>query len=259
MNNIRRNKMNIYETLQEKLSLNQFPLSAKYDIKWVIENEMGPNSLWLIEYLTEKMNIKKGMGILDLGCGKAMSSIFLAKEYNIQVIAADLWINASENMKRIKEENVEEYVFPINLEAHNLPFAEECFDIIVSADSYQYYGANELYLDYILKYLKPGGQIGVVIPSLKKEYGKNIPKKMKPYWDSDMYCYYTIEWWKRLWGHSEKVKMETADIMPNGYENWLLWDKTLKEAGVLHRSGDVEILEVSENNFTWGRIIGRKI
>jgi hypothetical protein len=36
---------NIYKILQDKLSLNQFPLSAKYDIKWVIENEMGPSSL----------------------------------------------------------------------------------------------------------------------------------------------------------------------------------------------------------------------
>jgi SAM-dependent methyltransferase len=248
---------NIYRTLQEKLSLSQFPLSAKYDIKWAIENEMGPSSLWLMEYLSEKLEFKKGIRILDIGCGKAMSSIFLAKEFGVQIIAADLWINASENMKRIKEKDVEEYVFPINLEAHNMPFAEESFDVIVSADSYQYYGSNELYLDYILKYLKPGGQIGIVIPSFKKEYD-NIPESMKPYWDLDMYCYYTLEWWKKLWGHCGKIEIETADIMPNGYENWLLWDKTLKEAGVLHRSGDVEIMELSDKNFTWARIIGKK-
>jgi cyclopropane fatty-acyl-phospholipid synthase-like methyltransferase len=84
--------MEIYKGLQEKLTLGQFPLSSKYDIKWVIENEMGPSSLWLMEYLTEKINIKKEMTILDLGCGKAMSSIFLAKEYGPQIIAADLWI-----------------------------------------------------------------------------------------------------------------------------------------------------------------------
>jgi cyclopropane fatty-acyl-phospholipid synthase-like methyltransferase len=172
-----------------------------------------------MEYLAEKMEFRKGMRILDLGCGKAMSSIFLAKEFGVQIIAADLWINASENMKRIKEKDAEEYIFPINSEAHNLPFAEESFDIIVSVDSYQYYGSNELYLDYILKYLKPRGQIGIVIPSLKKEYRSNIPENMKPYWDLDMYCYYTIEWWKELWRHSKKIKIETADIMPNGYEN----------------------------------------
>jgi cyclopropane fatty-acyl-phospholipid synthase-like methyltransferase len=121
--------MDVYKNLQEKLSLNQFPLSAKYDIKWVIENEMGPSSLWLTEYLIETLNIKNGMRILDLGCGKAMSSIFLANEYDVQIIAADLWINATENMKRIEEENTAKNIFPLNVEAHNLPFADECFDI----------------------------------------------------------------------------------------------------------------------------------
>jgi cyclopropane fatty-acyl-phospholipid synthase-like methyltransferase len=250
---------NLYKKLQEKLTLSQFPLSSKYDIKWVTENEMGPSSLWLMEYLTEKITIKKEMKIFDLGCGKAMSSIFLAKEYCTQIIAGDLWINASENMNRIKEMKIEKYIIPINLEAHNIPFADECFDIIVSADSYHYYGTNELYLDYILKYLKHNGQIGIVIPCLKKEFGKTIPEDLKPYWEPDMYCFHTIEWWKDLWEHSNKIKVETADIMPNGFENWLLWDKTLKESGVLKRDGDVELLEASENNFTFGRIIGKKI
>jgi hypothetical protein len=52
---------NVYIKLQEKMTLKQFPLSAKYDIKWVVENEMGPNSLWLMEFLVEKIELKSGM------------------------------------------------------------------------------------------------------------------------------------------------------------------------------------------------------
>jgi cyclopropane fatty-acyl-phospholipid synthase-like methyltransferase len=249
---------NVYTILQEKLTLNQFPLSAEYDLKWVIENEMGPSSLWLMEFLLEEIRLEKGMRVLDLGCGKAMSSIFLAKEFDVQIIAADLWINATENMKRIKEKNIETNVFPINAEAHNLPFADECFDVIVSVDSYHYYGTSDLYLDNILRYLKPSGQIGIVIPSVKKELGEEIPEKLKPYWESDMYCFHTIDWWKKHWSHNEKIDIEIADTMPNGYENWLLWDKTLKGFNVLKRSGDVELLEADNGNFTFARIIGKK-
>jgi cyclopropane fatty-acyl-phospholipid synthase-like methyltransferase len=248
----------VYAILQEKMALKQFPLSSRYDIKWVIENEMGPSSLWLMEFLIEKIELEKGMRILDLGCGKAMSSIYLAKEFDIQIVAADLWINASENMKRIKDKNVESKVFPINAEAHNLPFADESFDVILSVDSYHYYGTNDLYLESVLKYLKPSGQIGIVIPSVEKEFGEKIPEKLKPYWESDMYCFHTIEWWKKHWEHNEKINVEVADKMPDGYNNWLLWDKTLKEFGVLKRSGDVELLEADEGNFTFARIIGRK-
>jgi cyclopropane fatty-acyl-phospholipid synthase-like methyltransferase len=250
--------IDIYTDLKKKLSLDQFPLSAKYDIKWVIENEMGPSSLWLMEFLVGKIELRKGMRILDLGCGKAISSIFLAKEFGVQVIAADLWISASENMKRIKESKMEEQIFPINVEAHNLPFAEECFDVIVSADSYQYYGTNELYLENIIKYLKINGQIGITVPSVMKEYENEIPEKIKPYWQSDMYTHHKIGFWEKLWGHTEKIRIENTEIMPNGYKNWLLWDKTLKEAGVLNRGGDVELLEAEKDNFTFARIIGRK-
>ena len=28
-----------------------FPLSAKYDPQWVVDNQMGPNALWLTEWL----------------------------------------------------------------------------------------------------------------------------------------------------------------------------------------------------------------
>ena len=73
-----------------------------------------------------------------------------------------------------------------------------------------------------------------------------------------MHCFHTIDWWKKHWGYNNKINIETADNMPNGNENWLLWDKTLKEFGVLKRSGDVELLEADKGNFTFSRMIGRK-
>ena len=100
----------------------KFPLAAKYDPEWQLENEMGSPCLWLAEAVSKKMNLKPGMKVLDLGCGKAISSIFLAKEYGVKVFANDLWVEASENLKRIQEANVEDMVFPIHAEAHALPY-----------------------------------------------------------------------------------------------------------------------------------------
>ena len=58
---------------------------------------MGPNALWLMEALAEVLPIEPGMRVLDLGCGRAMTSIFLAKEFGAEVWATDLWIDASAN------------------------------------------------------------------------------------------------------------------------------------------------------------------
>ena len=133
------------DQLEKELTLEQFPLSSKYDIEWLIDNEMGPCSAWLAEYLSKTVDLKPGMHILDLGCGKAVSSIFLAKEFGVQVWATDLWIDASDNWKRIKESGVDSLVYPIHAEAHDLPFAFDFFDVIVSLDAYHYFGTEEMY------------------------------------------------------------------------------------------------------------------
>ncbi|MDE0136269.1 MAG: hypothetical protein OXM54_15675 [Acidimicrobiaceae bacterium] len=79
----------------------EFPRSANYDPDWVLDNMMGPHALWLTESLAESMELSPPMRVLDLGCGRALSSIFLAKEFDVQVWATDLWIDASENCRRI--------------------------------------------------------------------------------------------------------------------------------------------------------------
>ena len=132
----------------------EFPLSSKYDPAWVRENEMGPNALWLAEALLQVMDIRPGMRVLDLGCGRAISSIFLARERAVQVWAADLWIDATENLKRIREAGVDDRVFPIHAEAHALPFAEGFFDAVVSFDSYHYFGTDVHYLEFHLLKLR---------------------------------------------------------------------------------------------------------
>ena len=89
----------------------EFPRSASYDPDWVLENMMGPNALWLTESLAGCMSLNPTMRVLDLGCGRGLSSIFLAREYGVQVWAVDLWIDASDNYARICAAGLEDRVF----------------------------------------------------------------------------------------------------------------------------------------------------
>ncbi len=122
------------EELAEAFKPEEFPRSAKYDPGWVIENLMGPNVLWLTESLSQVIQLEPGMRVLDMGCGRAISSIFLVKEFDVQVWATDLWIKPSENAGRIRDADVEDRIFPVHSEAHSLPFADEFFDAIVSME-----------------------------------------------------------------------------------------------------------------------------
>lgn len=74
--------------------------SAKCDPDWMLDNQMGPNAIWLMEWLCEALELTPGMRVLDLACGKAMRSIFLAREFGVQVGASDLWISPDSNWRR---------------------------------------------------------------------------------------------------------------------------------------------------------------
>ena len=153
----------------------EFPRSAKYDPDWMMDNQMGPNALWLMEWLCEALSLAPGMRVLDLGCGKAMTSIFLAREFGVQVYAADLWMSPDHNWRRAVEASVADLVCPIKAEAHALPFAQGFFDAVVSVDAYQYFGTDELYIDYLSRFVRPNGSLGVVVVGLMQEMGSQPP------------------------------------------------------------------------------------
>src|SRR3954469_20848410 len=108
----------------------------------------------MAEWLAGAMELEPGMRVLDLGCGRALSSIFLHREFGVQVWATDLWFSATENLRRVRDAGGEGGVFPIHADARALPFASEFFDAVVSLDSFPYYGTDDLYLGSIARLLK---------------------------------------------------------------------------------------------------------
>jgi SAM-dependent methyltransferase len=245
--------------LTAQLTLAQYPRSASYDPTWVMDNLMGPNVLWLAEALTQVMDLKPGMRVLDLGCGKAISSIFLAKEFGLQVWATDLWIKATDNWQRICEAGVEESVFPIYAEAHALPFADDFFDAVISLDAYHYFGTDDLYLGYISRFLKPGGQTGIVAPGLLREFEDGLPEHLAPYWEWEFWTFHSPDWWRNHWEKTGKVEVEYADSIPEGWEFWLKWLEVCAEEGYPSGPDEAEMLRVDAGrNLGFTRIVARK-
>ena len=133
--------------MDKQFDLERFPRSSAYHADWIMAGMSGAaNPLWMAEWLVEALELRPGMRVLDLGCGRALSSVFLRREYGVQVWATDLWFSASENLRRIRDAGVEDGVFPIHADARALPFAAEFFDAVISLDSFPYYGTDDLYL-----------------------------------------------------------------------------------------------------------------
>jgi SAM-dependent methyltransferase len=246
--------------LKTRLHRPQFPRSSAYDPHWILDGWMGPHVLWQTEWLSQAMDLKPGMRILDLGCGKASSSLFLAQEFGVNVHAADLWIKPGENLKRIQQAGLEHLVTPVHAEAHALSFAEGSFDAIVSLDAYHYFGTDDLYLGYITRFLKAGGQIGIVVPGVREELTET-PEHLKSWWDWEFCSFHSPEWWKRHWSKTGLVEVETTDAMPDGWKHWMDWCEICADAGV-HKEGslrEAEMLRTDQGKtFGFTRVVARK-
>ncbi len=241
----------------------RYPLSNTYDPEWVFENLMGPHALWLMESLTEILPIEPGMRVLDLGCGTAMSSIFLAKEFGAQVWAADLWIPAEQNEERIAAAGMSDMVTAVHAEAHNLRFEEEFFDAIVSVDAYHYFGTADLYIGYITAYLNEGGKIGMVVPSLREELGDAVPDILRPFWHWDFCSFHSPAWWRHHWEKTGRVRVGAAGEVEHGWEDWLWFDEVVAEHtegwrhdGALHEAAMLRA--DGGENFCFTRMMGTK-
>jgi cyclopropane fatty-acyl-phospholipid synthase-like methyltransferase len=237
--------------------------SNAYDPDWVIENQMGPNALWLVESLTEVMEIRPGMRVLDLGCGRAMTSLFLAREFGARVWATDLWIEASDNERRIATAGLEDLVSPIHAEAHALPFGAGDFDAIVSLDAYQYFGTDDLYLGYLTEFLAPGGRIGVVVPAVLEEIDE-VPEHLVPYWEWEFCCFHTPQWWRRHWAKTGKVTVDRADVVDGGWRDWLVFNDITAPAMTGWRADEAvrthDMLEADRGqHLGFARIVGTKV
>ena len=222
-------------THEERMKLlvdDAYPLSAKYDPAWMFEHKMGGPCLWLAESLSRLMALEPGMRVLDLGCGTALTSIFLAKEFGVTVFATDLWVGASDNWKRVCAAEAQNLVFPIHAEVHHLPYANGFFDAIVCINSFQFYGNSQFFLgEYIAPLLRTDGQFGMVFFGPDKEFDDTAPGHMEAGWWPDFYYFHSLGWMRRHFEQTRLFAVEAGDdLAGDGRRVSSIWAQVMEKA-----------------------------
>jgi len=248
-------------TSDKRLVSERFPRSSQYHPEWVLARvgSGGHNALCLTEWLTSAMELRPGMRVLDLGCGPAQSSIFLRREFGVQVWATDLWQSASENLQRIRDAGALDGVFPIHADARSLPFAEDFFDAIVCVGCYYYYfGTDDHYLIYLARFVKPGGAVGIANPGIVREIEGPLPEHLRAWWADDLnfgWCLHSAAWWRRHWKKTGILAIELADTMPDGWQLWLDWHRVIAPDHAL----EIKAVEADRGkHLNYVRVVGRR-
>ncbi len=221
----------VVTALAELVRPDRYPRSSTYDPSWLLGLDMGPHPLWLLEDVAADLELRPGMRVLDLGSGKGATSVFLAREYGVQVVAADLWVGPDEAATVFAEAGVGGQVTAVRAEAHALPFGRESFDAVVSVDAFEYFGTADSYLPYLAGFLRPGGQLAVATPAMTREVSDlgAIPPHIRAVVGWEAIAWHTPAWWRFQWEITELVTVTSARLQEDGWRDWLLWARACAE------------------------------
>ena len=189
--------------------------SQKYDRSFVRRCMAGPNALYLTEELTDSMSLAPGMAVLDLGCGRALSSVFLAREYGVTVYAVDKNEDA-ETCNMLRDVGCDKSVYPIRADAASLPIPAGIIDALVCVNAYHNFGMEAGFFEAKLTpLLKPGAQVGLVLCGRRAECVKPDDMNENPvFWSA-------AEW--RRWFESEGLGIDVCEELESTERAWKEW------------------------------------
>lgn len=215
-----------------------FEKSENYNTPECLSKIMGPNPVKLTEELLFHFPIPAGSTVCDLGSGQGLTSVFLAKEYNLTVYATDLWSDPAQNRQFFDSMGLtSKQIVPIKADAEALPFNKEFFDAILCTDSYNYFGRSENYLDAkLLPFLKKGGILLIAVPGMKKDLHANLPAELLLSWTPEQLDYiHDIPYWTHLLKKSRGANILSIREMECHLDVWEDWIKQENEYAVNDR------------------------
>jgi SAM-dependent methyltransferase len=201
----------------------QYPELQGYSRDECYQDFFGGGGLYLAVRMLRTMRLQPKNNVLDLGCGKGATSIFMAKHFGVQVTALDLWTSADFLEGKCKQQGVCDRITPIQMDATQpLPFPDDHFDAIFCMNSFNFYGGNVDFLGHLLKHLKPGGQLCIGSEVLSAEFTAeqlaNPPQvyafKLPPpnehvdVFEDDFKKQHTPSWWHDLFQSSGLLQVE---------------------------------------------------
>lgn len=246
-----------------------YPKSQKYtDLKTIYAQCSGPGGLKLTEFIAEKMGIKAGKKLVDIGVYRGYQTCFLAKEYGVNIIGIDPWDDRETGiphidflMKNAEEFGVVDQMMGVKSGVPQSLLPTGSFDFAYSTTTLEMvrgYEGIETYqasLKEIHRLLKEGGVFGLGEPM---HFDIPVPDDLAPHvrnnkWES---CFATIE-------ETEKaVRQAGFKIVEAGYcedaDAW--WDEFSTYAPAYDAVED-DVIVIKNNRNRWlsfGYVIAQK-
>jgi hypothetical protein len=110
-------------------------------------------------------------------------------------------------------------------------------------------------LNYLARFVKPGGYIAIAGAGLTKDFEGPPPAHLREWWSLDLWCFHSAAWWRNHWERTGVVDIVLADTMPDGWQAWLDWHRAIAP----DNAQEISALEVDRGEYLgYVRMIGRR-
>lgn len=184
---------------------------------------MAPGGLLLLERMIKISGLQAGSRVLDLGCGRAQSSCYLASEFGCSVTALDLWTPLDQRRARGQEggEEVPGIRHLTGDYQRGLPSDVGPFDLVVALQSFHVIGMSRAAVRYAARLLRPGGTLVIGQTCFSKQ-----PVLDKPPFiecgglQTDYATYQTPSWWREHIESKSEFQTDYAEECSDGDIMW---------------------------------------
>jgi SAM-dependent methyltransferase len=166
-------------------------------------------------------------------------------------------MSPTENAERFASLGLDSKIFPLLVDAtQELPFAHAYFDMIISVDSYHYFGNNEVMLPKLLPFVKKGGFMAIAVPGFTEDFPEGeLPEEIRPYWAPDWY-FYSPGWWLALWEKESGIAITGVREMDSCKQAWDEWLQSPSP----YAQEDIPMMEAGAGKyFNIIQLVGRKV
>jgi len=205
----------------------------------------------------DKLNIRPGFKILDIGCGSGRHTGQAVRFKDTEVMGTD--INHNDLLQARKRliflEEIGEKRGSYNLAASNiiqLPFADNYFDLVICSEVLEHIPDHKKAVSEIIRVLKPGKNLVVSVPGympekicwlLSHDYHNNPGGHIRIYKTKELTAFLT-QFGVKKWGFHRAHSLHTPywwlkcligpekedSLLVNIYHKFLIWDMMKKPA-----------------------------
>lgn len=195
-----------------------YPRLRHYSRDQIHERLAGQGGLFLAHDMAQAVSLERGQRVLDLGCGAGTTSLYLAREFGVHVSALDA--NVPDDLKtRAAALGLGTHVEPVRTDCRSLPFPDSSFDVIFAMNSFFYFGAEADYPAYLLRFLKPGGQLVIGSPCYRAEIDPTTPEEFLLEYPVCLQVH-SPAWWAEHFARTGQVEALSSELHPRGAEFW---------------------------------------